>query len=327
VTSPEFWKRPERVTASNDPDTATAQTIGIMCSHVKKSAADALVQETARSAARQFSGLAGVGPGALASAAWYWCKTFVKFVHHESILRQRLGEAGHLQGLISPEVLVRMDRPEGDCAIFSECVCAFLRVLGVPYELVTVAVNPNEPDVFSHVYVYAVLPNGERLPLDASHGDYPGWQVPSSDVFKRQVWDQDGNPVADRGSRFDGLHNYALRGLGQEGSIDLSTLYPDVGEYGGWDPAAAGTPTAPAGTGFNWGSLIGNLANQWTQIGGRVIAPTTTFQRDSRGNIIYQTPGAAPAPGSIGGGGSSWLLIAGVGAAALLLVSSMGKGR
>ena len=186
-----------------------------MCGHVRDAAADPLVQRIAAGAVQQFGGLAGGETNsAVPSACWWWAKHFIKFVHHETLLRQFLGEAGHLQGLISPEVLVRMDRPEGDCAIFSECVAAFLTALGVPYEFVTVAVNPSEPTVFSHVYVYAVMPDGSRMPLDASHGDYPGWQVPSSRVSRLQVWDASGRPVADRGSRFDGLHNYVLRGLG-----------------------------------------------------------------------------------------------------------------
>lgn len=187
-----------------------------MCGHVRNGASDSAVQQTARGSLGQFGGLAGDtrdGAAAVAASAFWWCKLFVKFVHHDFIIRQRLGEVGHLQGLISPEVLVRMDKPEGDCAIFSECVAAFLTVFGVPYEFVTVAVNPSEPEIFSHVFLYAVMPDGSRLPIDASHGAYPGWQVPTAHVSRRQVWDASGNAVPDRGSRFDGLHNYR-RGLG-----------------------------------------------------------------------------------------------------------------
>jgi hypothetical protein len=220
------------VEASADPDTATAQTIRIMCGHVKNAARDLVVIGMARDARERF---ARIGNGQsvqavmpmplsaeeIAHACWWWPKLYVKFVLHDFIIRERLGEVGHLQGLISPEVLVRMEKPEGDCAIFSECIAAFLSVLGVGYEWVTVAVNPREPEIFSHVYLYAILPDGARLPLDASHGDYPGWQVPSAHVSRRQVWDADGNPVEDQGSRFDGLHGYGLRGgLGVEYDAD-----------------------------------------------------------------------------------------------------------
>lgn len=161
IGSAQFWKQPYRVPASSDPDTATAQTIGIMCGHIRNGASDELVKQTARRALDQFGGLQGFGnAGSIGAAAFWWCKTYVKFVHHEFIIRQMLGEAGHLQGLIAPEVLVRMERPEGDCAIFTECVAAFLTAFGVPFEIVTVAVNPDEPEIFSHVYLYEVLPSG-----------------------------------------------------------------------------------------------------------------------------------------------------------------------
>jgi hypothetical protein len=315
-----------------------------MCGHVAKAAQDFAVQEAALAALTSFAGLAGPNVStdaeSAATSAFWWCKTFVKFVHHESILRRRLGEAGHLQGLISPEVLVRMERPEGDCAIFSECVCAFLRVFGVPYEFVTVAVNAEEPEVFSHVYVYAVMPDGSRLPIDASHGAYPGWQVPSSDVFRRQVWDAAGNPVQDRGSRFTGLHSYGLRGMGQADDIQEGGTYQppppvpssEIGTFTTGDPLtpswwgsySPSSSSSSSSGGFNWGGFLGNLANQWTQIGGRVIAPTTTYQRDANGNIIYTTPGQAAPPTAITSSGSSLLLMGGLAVGALLLFS-MGR--
>jgi hypothetical protein len=212
------------VEASADPDTATAQTIRIMCGHVKRASADPLLQQTAAQAVSQFGGLAGDTQDAalqVACAAWWWHKLFVKFLLHDLFIWNKLGEQGHLQGLISPEILVRMKDPEGDCAIFSMGIAAMLTCYGIPYEFVTVKVNRREPTEYGHVYLYVVLSDGRRIPLDASHGDYPGWQVPTRDILYKenqqgtpalQVWDSDGNPVADQGSRFGGLHMYGLRG-------------------------------------------------------------------------------------------------------------------
>src|ERR1035437_2766072 len=233
-----------------------------------------------------------------------------------------------------------MDKPEGDCAIFSECVAAFLTVFGVPYEFVTVAVNPNEPTIFSHVYLYGVMPDGSRLPLDASHGQYPGWQVPSAHVSRRQVWDASGNPVADQGSRFAGLHNYSLRGLGDpcnygdpdydaaicEGTmipgagsgsstLNLSALYPV-------NPAAyvtsAGTPysgsavTAPAQNSAQWASFATCLAKMGMTLASiNSIQPGTVVGAD--GTILRQNPGYAvgtPTIASNLGMSTSTLLIA-----------------
>ncbi len=345
--SQQFWKQPYRVPASSDPDIATAQTIEIMCGHVRSAAGDDVVRATAGAAAQQFGGLSGGNDAqALAGAAWWWCKTFVKFVHHEFIIRQLLGEAGHLQGLISPEVLVRMDRPKDDCAIFSECVAAFLGVYGIPYEFVTVAVNPDEPEIFSHVFLYAVMPDGSRLPLDASHGDYPGWQVPSSRVSRRQVWDADGRPVADRGSRFDGLHNYGMRGLGAEGDwggefsptptpftatdpyLEPGGVSIDLGPgYFGSNPA--GSYTAPSQNSSQWALFATNLAKMgFTLAQINAIQPGTVVS--ANGAILRQNPGYSVPIGSqvasaLGGG--NVMLYLGLAFVGLVLVSSMGKGR
>lgn len=364
VDSPAFWAQPFRVPASSDPDTATAQTISLMCGQVRESAVDAgrtsfpdrgpAVQDTARRALAQFGGLSGydlvespeLTARAIGEAAFWWCKTFVHFMHHEFIIRARLGESGHLQGLISPEVLVRMDKPEGDCAIFSECVAAFLMVFGIPFEFVTVAVNPDEPEIFSHVFLYAVLPDGSRLPLDASHGQYPGWQVPSSHISRRQVWDASGNPVADQGSpRFDGLHNYAFRGgLGQGSGVDPSTgeaYGPDVtapldpflqpggtsydlgpGYFGSTPPA--GSTVAPAQQSAQWASFASNLLKSGLTLAeinsiqpGTVVGPNGQILRQNPGYAVGMPTGAM----NLGTGLSPMLMIGGLALVAILFMS------
>jgi len=271
IESPEFWSKPERVVASTDPDTATAQTIRIMCGHVRRAARDPLLQQTAAQAVSQFGGLAGDTDDAalqVACAAWWWHKLYIKFLLHDLFIWNKLGEQGHLQGLISPEILVRMKDPEGDCAIFSMGIAAMLQVFGIPYEFVTVKVSRREPTEYGHVYLYAVMPDGRRIPLDASHGQYPGWQVPSRDILYAQnqqgtpalqAWDMDGNPVADRGSRFEGLHMYGLRGglghgfvgrqiglgddtTGDDTTVDTTDGTTYGGTSGGQCPGSPGCP-------------------------------------------------------------------------------------
>jgi hypothetical protein len=324
---------------------------------VRAAADDDAVKQAATDALRQFAGIDGA-----VGSAWRWCKLYIKFVHHEFIIQQRLGESGHLQGLISPEVLVRMERPEGDCAIFSECIAAFLTVFGVPYEFVTVAVNPDEPEIFSHVYVYAVLPDGSRLPLDASHGQYPGWQVPSSRVSRRQVWDSSGNPVPDRGSRFDGLHAYGLRGGRGLGSMiccdDNGNFFddgvPDTGALplpgAGQEPLSGpgSTPStpgqfidyttgqvytgptyqAPSQNSAQWAAFATSLAKMgFTQAAINSIQPGTVVS--ANGAILRQNPGySVPAAGSVNAslttalGGNTVIYLAVAAVAALVL---MGK--
>ncbi len=345
--SPQFWAQPFRIPVSSDPDTATAETVAVMCDHIRKGALDAGVQSAAMQAVNQFAGMAdvGLGPGSVGAAAFWWCKHFLKFVHHEFIIRQRLGEAGHLQGLISPEVIVNQiangERPAGDCAIYSDCVAAFLRVFGVPFEVVTVAVNPEEPTVFSHVFIYEVRPDGSRLPLDASHGEYPGWQVPTAHVSRRQVWDMNGNPVADRGSRFSGLGNYVLSGMGADGDFGGEYSGPD-NSYVPLDPyLEPGGVSYDLGPGYFGG---GNLtvpsksSPQWADFaskalqGGMTLALINSMPAGSvinpNGQIVRQAPGYAVTPGtlfsSVTSGGINPLYI-GLGLVGLFVILQMGK--
>lgn len=203
-----------RYQGDQNPDTATAQTIALMCQQIEKAARDPLLQRAARDAVQRFRGgplyaAASVDPAsnpcAIAESAYWWVKHALKFQLHNSLIQVWFNERDQLQLLISPDLLLRMSKPRGDCAIYSMLVCAMLRAWGIPYELVTAAVTPNDPE-FDHVWARAVLPDGRRLNLDASHGKYPGWQVPFEHRNRTQVWDSRGNPIPDAAPRFRGLH-------------------------------------------------------------------------------------------------------------------------
>jgi hypothetical protein len=309
IDSPEFWQQPFAEPASPDPDTATAQTIRIMCGHAKRAAKDPLLQQTAAQAVSQFGGLAGDTDDAaaqVACAAWWWHKLYVKFLLHDFLIWKHLGEQGHLQGLISPEILIRMQKPEGDCAIFSMSIAAMLTCYGIPYEFVTVKVNRREPHEYGHVYLYAVVAGGRRIPLDASHGNYPGWQVPTEDILYAenqqgtpalQAWDMDGNAVADRGSRFEGLHMYGLRaGLGDDASDEaawdayLASVDAENTTYGSSDGGAMGPYPSIDYSGNTTcadGSVVGpgvSCPNQW-------LTPAGTSYSGS----LYQAPSQSSA--------------------------------
>ena len=66
----------------------------------------------------------------------------------------------------------------GDCDCYSMYGACLLTALGVPCSLVTVAASPRRPNEFSHVYLASYW-NGVRVPLDLSHGEYPGWECPN----------------------------------------------------------------------------------------------------------------------------------------------------
>jgi len=275
-----------------------------------------------------------------ACSCWWFAHLAIEFVHHDSMIRALWGEADQQQLLISPDVLLRMQRPAGDCAIFTMLICAMLRARGVRYEIVTAAVDPSQPEIYSHVYARAVMPDGTRLPLDASHGKYPGWQVPAEHRTRTQVWDESGHAIADT-QPWSGLHGYVAgkrrRGVGyidpetgQEavfgGGSDpnVTTLQDPFGIYGQGAPTYS--TSTPSGGGFNYGQFFAGISNKLVDIFGRKVAPTT-YVRGPNGQYI-ETPGSAPSlttAFSAASGGGNLLLWGGIGVGVILLAKAFGK--
>ena len=343
--TPAFFARAEVLTVPDDPDQACEAVVLRMTQHIRQSADDPGFQSFARAAIRQYRGgplFAATGcdpladPGAIAESCWWFVRTKMKFIHHSKLMHWWLNKQDGYQLLTSPLVVVASlaspdptirDRGRtGDCAIYSMMLAAMLEAVGVQAELVTLAVDPEQPEVFSHVFVYAVLPDGRRLPLDASHGKYPGWQVPARDGSRRQVWSDDGAAVADFGPRFTGLGRYTtrrgsgLRGFGDVTSIDgtvvtdPSASTPDPGMQFIVDPTTGityqtpitsssatvyGTASSPASGNTQMNNLLANIATQWTKIAGNILAPTTTYTVGPNGQVSYSTPGSAAIPGSL----------------------------
>jgi hypothetical protein len=216
---------PGLLQSSPDPFEATQQTVEYMCKLVHDSLADGIVQRATVDADRfrQF------GPHPWASL-WWFAKHRVKFVHHQKLLVAWLNAPDELQLLIRPDALLKMEDPKGDCAVFTTLICAMLDCCQLPWEIVTLAVDPNQPGIFSHVYPRVILPSGLRVPLDASHGKFPGWEVPRQHVSAIQIWDMQGQPIEDQApGQFAGLHGVDMRylyggsdrrGLGQDDSGD-----------------------------------------------------------------------------------------------------------
>jgi hypothetical protein len=87
--------------------------------------------------------------------------------------------------LIRPRKLISMANPPTDCVHQTMRACTLLVALGIPCELVTVATDPTNPDVFDHVYLEAINKDGTRVAMDLS-GPYPGWEPPQ--VYRRKRW-------------------------------------------------------------------------------------------------------------------------------------------
>ncbi len=119
------------------------------------------------------------------------------------------------------------------------------------------------------------------------------------------VCDELGNNCVDDGSGSGGgstPYTYT-------GGCPVGMLQTQNGCYDpGYAPGSGPSSSPASGSGFNWSSWVAGLANQWTQIGGRVIAPQTTYTRNPDGSISYSTPGSGALPAGLGASSSSSLI-------------------
>jgi hypothetical protein len=340
---------------TQDSDVATEQTVRLMCEHVHRAARDPLVRQTAHQAAKTWGQF---GPTVVFSAeprpaqgCFWWAKHYVKAVPHSQFKALLAAYPEKRQLLVAPEVVLRAPNPAGDCSTFSMFLASMLESLGIGWELVTVAVDPEDPSLYSHVFVRAVFADGRRITLDGSHGKYPGWEVPRAHQLRRQVWDCSGEPVDDEAVVVSQLHEYRARGLGDDTSTtDLSGLVSEVtggtasvmpfADYSGiesglpadWAYTGLTTTNVSGVTGAvalsqssaNWAAFAAALAK-----GGMTLAEINAIQPGTvvgaNGQILRQSAGyAVPVGGvtaSLGSGSTTLWLIAGLGVLAFLFVA------
>ncbi len=121
----------------------------------------------------------------LAKAIYYWIKEHVKFEEDEAILANVLGLATDKDLLISPQVVLNMPQPMGDCDDFSMLAAACLVAANIPCEFVAIAADKGLPWKFSHVYVKCFV-DGDWIAFDASHGKCLGWEY--KDITRMARW-------------------------------------------------------------------------------------------------------------------------------------------
>ena len=237
----------EKIPAAPDTDTSTRQTIAKMCEYIAAGVSDPVCQWWAAQARERWK-----PPGADASqlcwGVWWLVKHAIKFAKDEPRLFQ-IGEPEALDLLIAPAVLVRDPAPKEDCDGFTMLVCCLLKILGIPSVIVTVAADPSDSERWSHVFPMAQL-GGANLPMDCSHGKFPGWMVPREHITRWQAWDLNGNPVqAFPAQSTNTLHGYLPRGSSMRrthrrrrgvGQVDTSGI--DL-SGSGYDPSSFSTDT------------------------------------------------------------------------------------
>lgn len=176
-----------------DPDGQVGRTVGVMLERVLEDVKDPAFRRWVESRVPNWR---GVTDGEKVQGVYDLVQNSIKFQRDE-VTGEGLGGWG------SPDVVETIVRPVdmvryidqgiaiGDCDDYSMLASACLTVLGVSNGFCTVAADDRDPEQYSHVYVVAwpvgVDGKRERMALDTSHGDYPGWEVPNR-FGKRTEW-------------------------------------------------------------------------------------------------------------------------------------------
>ncbi len=176
-----------------DADGQVVRTLGVMGRCVEEDAQDPEFQAWAYQ-------VVGFVPGQgtdqdVIDAAYAHVKGAIQFTRDET---NGAGIGGYpeeevVELIIRPRVmaqLVAQGKAKGDCDDYTMYLAALLKVFGVVNEFCTVAADGRAPGNYSHVYLVAYPVIGGtrvRVPLDASHGEYAGWETENK-FGRRTEW-------------------------------------------------------------------------------------------------------------------------------------------
>lgn len=170
---------------SDDPDTQVAEVIGLMRELAIEDSTSPAVCDKARELVNAY--------GDELEAVHGYTRGLMQFVSDEATVAPL--QAGYslpiVEALIRPVDQLAAPRPMGDCDDFTMLAASLLCALDVPVAFCTVAADGGAPDIYSHVYAVAYPTRGkfagQRVALDCSHGDYPGWET-GNRFGKRREW-------------------------------------------------------------------------------------------------------------------------------------------
>ena len=163
----------------DDPDGQVAVSIAKMIELILEDACSPLIQERALAALTMGDGNPVVG-------VWNTIKPLIRFQQDAEIAAKLQIADPRLEDVVEvfirpvdQELLIRSTgQGTEDCDGFELYAGCLLTALGIRCNLVTVAADPEDRSRYSHVYL-AVYLDSKRIPLDFSHGKYPGWECPN----------------------------------------------------------------------------------------------------------------------------------------------------
>jgi len=170
---------------SDNPDQQVADTISLMRQYSTEDASHPWIRADV---ARAWQSDDPIGD------TFGYIKGRLQFIRDESTAEPIQSSYAYpiVETLCRPRDMAVADFPQGDCDDFSMYGAAHLLARGVPVSFVTAAADGSND--FSHVYLAAYPKTGpyagQRVPLDLSHGDYPGWEFvnPHGLAVRKQEW-------------------------------------------------------------------------------------------------------------------------------------------
>ena len=185
--------RYEAVLVPDDPDEQVAAVIGTMRRYVLEDYRSPAIAAEAQRALK-------LDPNPTTAVFWH-TKRSLSFVRDEVLAAPMQPNHDYpiVEVLVRPVDMASMCgggggscRRAGDCDDYAMYAAALLLNLGVPVSFVTLAADGADPSRYSHVYLAAYPAGGERVALDTSHGQYPGWEAPNY-YGKRTEWPVSGS--------------------------------------------------------------------------------------------------------------------------------------
>lgn len=181
----------------DDPEEQVKGTIKLMCLYALEDAVSPEIQAEAGDV-RWKAGIGATGQE-LVRQVWKKVQDKIQFLRDEASGAQVEKELDKtvIEILVRPRDMAAMAARArvGDCDDYSMYAASILTALGIPCSFTTVAGDSHNPSIFTHVYVVA-YPDGVRIPVDASHGRWSGWEAKDGMTITRtQEWPLD-NPMA-----------------------------------------------------------------------------------------------------------------------------------
>src|SRR5690348_15462021 len=153
----------------------------------------------------QESGVPEHNPKAEAKAIFNWVRKHIRFVSEseetlrpvQEILRVQAGDCDDINGILLPSLLLSV---------------------GIPVRLVTVAVEPESPKDFSHIYAEAYL-DGQWIASDAAPPGARFGRAPEN-YFRKRIWNITGDDHED----IAGPRRRHINGYRPLGAFDLTSV-------------------------------------------------------------------------------------------------------